>query len=184
MEEEHILGPGSVGVEVDVDTRVVAAVGAGEGDKLVARGLDVSAVDDLNLSTLGVELLSRSVRPEKSRQGRMTYSGHRVQSNSLEADQIVATGGLGWNGRGPAAVLLDHLSSSEETAVEGATEETSMVDLELNGRRDIRHGQGEKIKDREGTYPLSGARVVAIASRAGALGKISELRHNVSSLRW
>ena len=51
------LGLSSVGVDVECDTGVTVAVSTRERDELGCGGRKVSATGDLDLSTLGVELL-------------------------------------------------------------------------------------------------------------------------------
>ena len=59
-----------------------------------------------------------------------TYSGHRVESDRLEADEVVARGDACGDRRRPARVLRDHLAGSPLAGVDGAGEETRLVDLE------------------------------------------------------
>lgn len=60
-----------------------------------------------------------------------THSGHGVESDSLEADQVVSRWDGGGDGGCPGAVLGNHLPSSPRTVIHGAREETGLVNLEL-----------------------------------------------------
>ena len=55
-----------------------------------------------------------------------------MESDSLETDEVVAGRDRRGNGRGPRAVLCDHLTGSPVTVVDGTGKETCFVDLELN----------------------------------------------------
>ena len=91
-----------------------------------------------------------------------TYSGQRVQSNCLKANEIIARGDGGGNDSGPGRVVVDHLSSSPGTAVNSAGQKTSLVDLE----------------------PLESLCINASACVSGALGKVGQLVSCINELSY
>ena len=70
----------------------------------------------------------------RSSENQGTYSGHRVESDSLKANQVVSGWDRGRNGCRPGAVLLDHQTSTPEAIVDSSVKETSLVDFELRDR--------------------------------------------------
>jgi hypothetical protein len=85
--------------------------------------------------------------------GKASHSGHRVESDRLEADEVVARRDRRRDGGSPGRGLVDHLTSSPLTGVDSAREETRLVDLE----------------------PVKAASADASAGRARALGEVGEL---------
>ena len=77
-----------------------------------------------------------------------TYSGHRVESDRLKADEVVARGDACGDRRRPARVLRDHLAGSPLAGVDGAGEETRLVDLEplSLGRIDASAGRATRCE--------------------------------------
>ncbi len=61
-----------------------------------------------------------------------------MEGDGFETDEVVASRDGRGNGGRPRAVLRDHLAISPRTAVDGAGEETGLVDLELSKQRKIR----------------------------------------------
>lgn len=63
-----------------------------------------------------------------------TYSGERVERDSLEADEVGAGGHGLRDRRGPRAVLRDHLAVAPGALRDRAGDQTDFVDLELHSR--------------------------------------------------
>lgn len=95
-------------------------VSTGEGDELISGGSAVPAAGDLELGTLGVELC-----------------GEGVQSNRLEADEVVARRDGRGDRRRPGRVLVDHLASRPVAVADRARQKAGLVDLEPLERRRV-----------------------------------------------
>ena len=112
------------------------------------------AYGDLQLRALGVELLARGASVHAAASVRLTtHSGHGVKSDSLKADQVVAAGDARGDRGRPRRVVVDHLAGAPEAVVDGAAQQTSLVDLE----------------------PLERGRVHSRARRARALREVRQL---------
>ena len=77
-----------------------------------------------------------------------------MESDGLEADEVVAGGNRLGDRRGPRRVVGNHLASGPLAIVDGAGEQTSLVDLE----------------------PLEGGCVNSGAGRARARREVGELK--------
>lgn len=61
------------------------------------------------------------------------HSRHRVQGDSLEADEVVSRGHGGGNDRRPRRVVGDHLACGPCSVEDGARDQASLLNLELTG---------------------------------------------------
>ena len=67
-----------------------------------------------------------------------TYSGHGVESDGLEADEVVARGHARRDRRRPGRVVGDHLARAPEPVADRAVDQPGLIDLEPLGVRSVK----------------------------------------------
>lgn len=113
------------------DRLTAVAITAWKRHKLSSSWSKISTPDDVDLRTLRVELLFHILESNGAYKGVLTYSGHRVECNGLETDEIVARGNRSRDGGGPCGVLGNHLACSPASGVDCAGEQTGLVNFKL-----------------------------------------------------
>lgn len=106
-------------------------VGTGERNKLGRSGCERSSTSNLNLGTLGIDLLGRSSASGTWWAKNQSYSGQGVKSDRFEPDEVITRRDCGGDGRRPGRILGDHLTVSPESVEYRTGEQSSFVDLEL-----------------------------------------------------
>lgn len=126
---------------VTLTAGVRVAVATWECNEFGSGRLEATSTCDRDLRALGVELLKKEPFRifERNSRRKAAYRGKRVKRNGLETDEIVAARHSLRNGRGPGRVLGNHDTVTPDTVVDGAVDETRLVDLELSTSDTIRY---------------------------------------------
>jgi hypothetical protein len=85
---DHVLGVGGLAVDDNRKTRVRVGVSAREQHELRGSGLERSTINDVELSTLGVELLQAGSVCLRQDVVKKFYSWKRVERNGLKANEV------------------------------------------------------------------------------------------------
>jgi hypothetical protein len=85
---DHVLGVGGFAVDDNRKTRVRVGVSAREQHELRGSGLERSTINDVELSTLGVELLQAGSVCLRQDVVKKLYSWKRVERNGLKANEV------------------------------------------------------------------------------------------------
>jgi len=135
-------------LKIKLTARVTIRIATRKLNQFRRSRLSAAAIRNLDLSTLGVELLYITMSvlcPSSDHLKETTYSRERVQSNSLKTNQVLAAGDWRGNGSRPTTIISDHFSRAPGSVSDSTRQKTRFIYLELQKFRSTYQDQFEYI---------------------------------------